>query len=56
MDIDMGEIRLAGARAQAGELRTLHMDFIIPVRIGVEKHFQVFSGLFFHNFWFFQVF
>ncbi len=54
MDFDMGEIRLAGARTQAGELRALHIDLVIPVRVRVEEHFQLFRCLFFHNLWVFR--
>jgi hypothetical protein len=40
-DPDRGKIRLAGARAHAGELRTLHADLVVTLRSRVGKGFQL---------------
>src|SRR4026207_2018719 len=40
---DGREIRLAGARTNTGELRTLHADFIVALRPGIGKGFEFFA-------------
>src|SRR5205814_8196405 len=40
-DADGGEIRLARHRAQAGELRALEADFIIPLRLGIRESLEI---------------
>jgi hypothetical protein len=40
-DPDRGKIRLASARAHAGELRTLHADLVVTLRSRVGKGFQL---------------
>ncbi len=38
-ELQGGEIRLAGFRAQAGELRNLHPDGVVPLGRGIRKSF-----------------
>jgi len=44
IEIQGGEIRLAGFRAQAGEFRDFHMDVVIAAGIRVVEGFQGFAG------------
>ncbi|OIQ74385.1 hypothetical protein GALL_439660 [mine drainage metagenome] len=44
VDLETGEIRLAGQRAQTGEFRHLHVDVIVALRAGVGEALQRFAG------------
>ena len=48
-DADGGEIRLAGSRTDASELRTFHVDFIVSLGTGVREGFQLFARLSRHD-------
>jgi uncharacterized repeat protein (TIGR01451 family) len=45
VQIQGGEVRLAGLRAQAGEFGDFHVDVVIPIRLGVVEGFQGFAWL-----------
>lgn len=45
VQVQHGEIRLAGFGAQAGEFGDFHMDMEITARVGVVEGFQIFAGL-----------
>src|SRR5262249_22016770 len=44
-DADRREIRLAGARADAGELGAFHADLVVPPRPRVGKSLQLFGRM-----------
>src|SRR5690242_19967099 len=44
-DAQGGEVRLAGLRAQAGELRGLEADLVVPLGLGVGKGLEGLAGL-----------
>src|SRR5713226_2929142 len=46
---DRRKVRLAGARANAGKLGTLHADLVVPLRSGIGKGFKLFAWVGWHT-------